>query len=422
MTDTTDPQTAVFVTMLGEFPTAVSATLEAAQQQALDGETMFQEPGKYEHRWDDKQRPGEVWRLLGRRAFPERRFSATGRTVHALAASNVQLQPASAPSVPADRAALSAKLWAVAEHHIVAEWICCEPLEPRHTLCAKGYAALGMARTLLVDGDPEKAWNPEAPLLNAVLAELAADAEAHRLALSETLGLGTGAPWDAIHERVKTLAAGERDEQQAQQGGAETRGPWGTVPGCACPHPADEHSIYGCADGCGCAWMPKRKPMDPVHILGVEAEPTPVAASTPRANETGGTVAEKRPRCPHCQMPHDLTPGSMGVRVCESIRRRIAEGVQRHGEGDHGMCCRADCDVLRQRDAAAPVAGQPPADTGEEAREETVHARPGPDDNGISPCCGRPPFEFRGERLTRDPAAVTCPTSPAVVAELGKEA
>lgn len=27
---------------------------------------------------------------------------------------------------------------------------------------------------------------------------------------------------------------------------------------CACPHPPDEHSVYGCADGCGCEWMPKR--------------------------------------------------------------------------------------------------------------------------------------------------------------------
>ncbi|MDX2532321.1 hypothetical protein QBA79_36420 [Streptomyces scabiei] len=28
--------------------------------------------------------------------------------------------------------------------------------------------------------------------------------------------------------------------------------------GCGCPHPADEHSVYGCAEGCGCEWMPKR--------------------------------------------------------------------------------------------------------------------------------------------------------------------
>lgn len=87
---------------------------------------------------------------------------------------------AEAAPAPVDRAALSAKLWEIAEHHIVAEWICCEPLEPKHDLCAKGYAALGMAKTLLVDS-PE-AWNPEAPLLNAVIAELrrvAATTEAH---------------------------------------------------------------------------------------------------------------------------------------------------------------------------------------------------------------------------------------------------
>ncbi|MEU9865511.1 hypothetical protein AB0D99_32045 [Streptomyces sp. NPDC047971] len=27
---------------------------------------------------------------------------------------------------------------------------------------------------------------------------------------------------------------------------------------CRCKHPADEHSIYGCEDGCACEWMPKR--------------------------------------------------------------------------------------------------------------------------------------------------------------------
>lgn len=59
---------------------------------------------------------------------------------------------------------------AIAEHHIVAEWICCEPLDPKHELCAKGYAALDMVKTLLVD-NPE-AWNPAAPLLDAVLAVL----------------------------------------------------------------------------------------------------------------------------------------------------------------------------------------------------------------------------------------------------------
>jgi hypothetical protein len=77
--------------------------------------------------------------------------------------------PAAAPSAPADRAALSARLWAVAEHNIIAEWICCEPINPKHELCVQGDATLRMVKALLVD-DPE-AIRP-APLLDAVLAVL----------------------------------------------------------------------------------------------------------------------------------------------------------------------------------------------------------------------------------------------------------
>jgi hypothetical protein len=57
-----------------------------------------------------------------------------------------------------------------------------------------------------------------------------------------------------------------------------------------------------------------------------------------------------RPRCPHCQMPHDLTPGGLPVTVCQNIRARIAEAERLHAEGDHHSCCRADCDVIRQAD------------------------------------------------------------------------
>lgn len=51
----------------------------------------------------------------------------------------------------------------------------------------------------------------------------------------------------------------------------------GTRKACRCPHPTDEHSMYGCAEGCGCEWMPKRKPMDPVHILGIKPDEAPPA-------------------------------------------------------------------------------------------------------------------------------------------------
>ncbi|MDX3634298.1 hypothetical protein PV728_29355 [Streptomyces europaeiscabiei] len=62
-----------------------------------------------------------------------------------------------------------------------------------------------------------------------------------------------------------------------------------------------------------------------------------------------GNDAEARPRCSHCQMPHDLTPGSLPMAMCESVRRRIAKAGQLHAEGDHSLCTRSDCDALRDR-------------------------------------------------------------------------
>lgn len=75
-------------------------------------------------------------------------------------------EPVAAP-VPADRAAIAAHLWQIAEHHTVAEWICCDPIDPAHDLCVQGGVALQMLKALLVD-DLE-AWKP-APLLDAVMA------------------------------------------------------------------------------------------------------------------------------------------------------------------------------------------------------------------------------------------------------------
>ncbi|MGW4250472.1 hypothetical protein [Streptomyces californicus] len=32
---------------------------------------------------------------------------------------------------------------------------------------------------------------------------------------------------------------------------------------CGCPHPTDEHSVYGCAEDCACEWMPPKRPAAP---------------------------------------------------------------------------------------------------------------------------------------------------------------
>ena len=47
----------------------------------------------------------------------------------------------------------------------------------------------------------------------------------------------------------------------ARQPDTETRGAWGTRPACRCPHATDEHSVYGCADGCACEYLPPPKPV-----------------------------------------------------------------------------------------------------------------------------------------------------------------
>lgn len=50
---------------------------------------------------------------------------------------------------------------------------------------------------------------------------------------------------------------------------------------------------------------------------------------------------------------------------------------------------------------------------GPEAAREVVHACP-PPGSGLTPCCGRTPFELlRTDRMSGDPAAVTCcPAAP----------
>ncbi|WP_109030091.1 hypothetical protein [Streptomyces rubrogriseus] len=49
----------------------------------------------------------------------------------------------------------------------------------------------------------------------------------------------------------------------------------------------------------------------------------------------------------------------------------------------------------------------------------TMHAIPLPGSNGVSACCGRPPCEFVGERVTRDPDKVTCTGAAAGVRQDG---
>ncbi|WP_392838714.1 hypothetical protein [Streptomyces sp. LN500] len=75
--------------------------------------------------------------------------------------------PCTRPAPDSPRERYAAAMWAKAERTIIAEWICCEPLDPKHDLCAQGYAALRMTKALIVD-NPESATSDS--LVDAVLA------------------------------------------------------------------------------------------------------------------------------------------------------------------------------------------------------------------------------------------------------------
>lgn len=60
-----------------------------------------------------------------------------------------------------------------------------------------------------------------------------------------------------------------RQEMEATEPEAPECGPCGQ-----CPHPADEHSIYGCADDCACEWMPPKTqpPRRPPYAVAYATE------------------------------------------------------------------------------------------------------------------------------------------------------
>ncbi|MET9445050.1 hypothetical protein [Streptomyces sp. NPDC006610] len=201
----------IFVVMLGEFPVAVTATLEDAQRHALDGETKFQTPGRYEHRWDDSQRPGEVWRLLGRRVAPGRRFSETGRTVHVLPADAVlAVLPA-----PTDQAAVLR--WAADQldagmERFFAEW----PNETRNSPYALGQKDAAAELRRLADETP------------------AAETQRTPCSVPECDADGTGEPCTR-HEREDAHTEGDHELCDDDCSAAEAQPPGGYT-ARACRH------------------------------------------------------------------------------------------------------------------------------------------------------------------------------------------
>jgi hypothetical protein len=185
---------------------------------------------------------------------------------------------------------------------------------------------------------------------------------------------------------------------------------------CAyCGHRFDEHNSSGCWVGnrevrSGCSAFvlgQKPAPIDPRNILGIDVDETArearqdrcpscdhkaeyhaaddgkcwftvdhgtpgsnlVCPCAPRRDHSEARQAP-RPRCPHCQMPHDLTPGSLPVAACTSIRDRIAEALHVH------LACTADIRLTEAEMDAMMAEGTPVEVTvpGEDLRESLTAA------------------------------------------------
>jgi hypothetical protein len=114
-----------------------------------------------------------------------------------------------------------------------------------------------------------------------------------------------------------------------------------------------------------------------------------------------------------------------------AVRPSTLHAIANHLEGRAVRVFRPEAEVYAEYHAVAAelrrMAAVPAAVSGRTDNETAepavpVHAVPLPGSNGISSCCGRPPCEFVGERVTRNPDEVTCPAAPAVGGAQPKEA
>lgn len=92
---------------------------------------------------------------------------------------------------------------------------------------------------------------------------------------------------------------------------------------CRCPHPAGEHSVYGCADGCACEWMPKRAARQTTG----QDDTGPTPCSVPVACEPGGEPCFRHEReQPHADGEHEL---------CGAERPAVGQPAEAHDTGQH---------------------------------------------------------------------------------------
>ncbi|MFJ6559924.1 hypothetical protein ACIQMV_08585 [Streptomyces sp. NPDC091412] len=139
------------------------------------------------------------------------------------------------------------------------------------------------------------------------------------------------------------------------------------------------------------------------------------------ADETAATETPGK-SCAHCGQPISRVIGTLtawwvhapgGNTVCNPEQAasspratpKVAAEAQQDGAQPRRRCAHTDVvygrciRFLDNHEGECDYEHQPPA---------VLHAIPLPGSNGISACCGRPPCEFIGERVTRNPDEVTC--------------
>lgn len=177
------------------------------------------------------------------------------------------------------------------------------------------------------------------------------------------------------------LAAGIRDAARTASG----QQPETTR--CACPHPVDEHSVYGCADDCACEWMPKRVARQATG----QDDPACVDCEHPKKlhNQRGCNGHWGPEEGCTCPLTNTGRTACKGATVCGDNDEPCDqhEREQAHAEGEHAFCgseCECTCAAAgpefvpagHYRDCPqyaepAPAVGQPAqAQATDEARVE----------------------------------------------------
>jgi hypothetical protein len=135
--------------------------------------------------------------------------------------------------------------------------------------------------------------------------------------------------------------------------------------------------------------------------------------------EDGAALAEMRATIERLRARHKAS-----LQHADKVNNELMEEVQRYADGTERPVLWSVYNDMHKRAATAEaerdrlrrMADETPQPT------EVVHACP-PDGSGLTPCCGRTPFELpRTDRMTDDPDMVTCQPAPAAVAQPDEEA